>query len=264
MELFSYHNDETRKTTLLSRLEVLEEANSILHKHDMFEKDRRALVYYVFSNIIYDNYEDRLGIPLALAHIFGTVFHSLKPGDALTCPKEIFSTIKVGSILEPTIWKLMLWLLNSRTMCQQSQSKRLKDITEQTTILLLTLQAGKRCDREAAWKLGDTNTGISEELITEKIAGNDRAKPCPENVIKATATTLYHVSRYVACTEMYRDKPNEKDAKDSAAFHATQAINSAIFDKLLQKCMENNESITGNSAIAMTVKEWLVKDIIQA
>ena len=176
MELFSYHNDETRKTTLLSRLDVLEEANGILHKHDMFEKDRRALVYYVFSNIIYDNYEDKLGIPLALAHIFGTVFHSLKPGDALTCPKEIFSTIKVGSILEPTIWKLMLWLLNNRAMCQQSQSKRVKDITEQTTILLLTLRAGKRLRQGNCMEAGQYKHGYVRRIDNRKNSGQRSCK----------------------------------------------------------------------------------------
>lgn len=154
--MLAYHNDPAIKTAILAQLAAHREADELV-RGQYWENGKGCAVGCTIHGSDHMVYEERFGIPGALARLEDAIFEGLTNGDAQKWPERFMGAIQPGADLTRVHWALLHWLLTDETVNPGITHPLVRDAIKTCADLMLRLTRGQevsasaRSAESAAW-----------------------------------------------------------------------------------------------------------------
>jgi hypothetical protein len=169
--MLAFTETKITKPQIISQLQAHAKADEFV-KGLYWQDGKGCAVGCTIHSENHAEYEDRFGIPEALARLEDTIFEGLPNVEAKKWPLKFMKTVKVGSDLSLVQWKFLLWL-QKENLENAKKMKMPQDVIECIMKVILVLDAlacGKPIDREASQSAADSAWSAGWEDAYSKMA----------------------------------------------------------------------------------------------
>ena len=150
MTLIAYHGREADKAEILATLARHRAADALVQGYGYWKDGKGCAVGCTIKSGRHIEYEERFGIPVALARLEDSIFEGLPVDLARQWPERFMSSIQPGADLSRVHWHLLHWMLTTKEVNPGIDNPLVRDAVRQCADLMADRAAGKRVAESAA------------------------------------------------------------------------------------------------------------------
>ena len=157
--LRAYHGEPALRGSVLAEMAGHRRADRLVQGYGYWEDGKGCAVGCLIKSGNHEEYEERFGIPEALAHLEDKIFERLPRDDARLWPERFLGAIKPGADLSKVRWRFLAWLLTDETVNPGISDDLVKDAVRAVADLCVRTALGEMpsddewaAARSAAWK----------------------------------------------------------------------------------------------------------------
>lgn len=150
MTLIAYHGREADKRAILAQLAAHRAADQLVQDYGYWTDGKGCAVGCTLHSDNHMEYEERFGIPVAIARLEDSIFEGLPVDLARQWPERLMTAIQPGADLSRVHWQLLHWLLTTPAVNPGIEHPLALDAVRACADLMADLAAGKAVAWSAA------------------------------------------------------------------------------------------------------------------
>ena len=231
--MLAYHSDPRIKMKVLSQLLRHAQADEII-KGRYWEDGKGCAVGCTIHSDQHAEYEDRFGIPQALARLEDCIFEGLPNGTAKAWPRRFMSAVRPGSDLSRVQWRFLHWLLTDKDVNPGIDHPLVHDAVRRCADLMRDLSEGKTAHsaRLAAYSAAYARSAADSAARSAAYSARSAARSAAYSARSAARSAAYS-ARSAADSAAYSATDSARlaaySAARSAAYSARSAADSAAY-----------------------------------
>jgi hypothetical protein len=149
MTLLAYHSDRALKKSVVAEMAAHRKADSLVQGYGYWRDGKGCAVGCLIKSGNHEEYEQRFGIPQALAHLEDTIFERLPREDAMKWPERFLKAAKPGADLSLVQWQFLDFVVTE--VLSRPEAESVREACQPALDVVRARARGEDVSDSAAW-----------------------------------------------------------------------------------------------------------------